>query len=45
MKEALAGTDLEAIKTSTESLLTASQSFGQRLYEEAAKARVPAARR
>ena len=38
LKEALAGTDLEAIKTSTETLLTASQSFGQRLYEEAAKA-------
>ena len=38
LKEALAGTDLEVIKTSTESLLTASQSFGQRLYEESAKA-------
>ena len=38
VKEALAGSDVEAIKTSTESLLTASQSFGQRLYEEAAKA-------
>jgi molecular chaperone DnaK len=37
VKEALAGSDVEAIKTSTESLLTASQSFGQRLYEEAAK--------
>jgi molecular chaperone DnaK len=38
VKETLAGSDVEAIKTSTESLLTASQSFGQRLYEEAAKA-------
>ena len=38
LKEALAGSDVEAIKTSTETLLTASQSFSQRLYEEAAKA-------
>jgi molecular chaperone DnaK len=38
VKEALAGSDVEAIKTATESLLTASQTFGQRLYEEAAKA-------
>jgi molecular chaperone DnaK len=38
VKDALAGSDLEAIKTSTESLLTASQSFSQRLYEEASKA-------
>ena len=38
VKEALAGSDVEAIKTSTESLLTASQSFSQRLYEEASKA-------
>ena len=38
VKEALVGSDLEAIKTSTESLLSASQSFSQRLYEEAAKA-------
>src|SRR5450631_1475640 len=37
LKEALAGNDVEAIKTSTETLLTASQSFSQRLYEEAAK--------
>ena len=35
LKEALAGSDVEAIKTSTETLLTASQSFSQRLYEEA----------
>jgi len=38
LKEALAGSDIEAIKTSTETLLTASQSFSQRLYEEASKA-------
>jgi molecular chaperone DnaK len=36
VKDALAGTDLEAIKTATEVLLTASQSFAQRLYEQAA---------
>jgi molecular chaperone DnaK len=38
LKEALAGSDVEAIKTATESLLTASQSFSQRLYEEASQA-------
>jgi molecular chaperone DnaK len=38
LKEALAGSDIEAIKTATESLLTASQSFSQRLYEEASRA-------
>ena len=37
LKEALAGSDVEAIKTSTETLLSASQSFSQRLYEEASK--------
>ena len=37
LKEALAGSDVEAIKTATETLLTASQSFSQRLYEEASK--------
>ncbi|MBK5223508.1 MAG: molecular chaperone DnaK [Acidimicrobiia bacterium] len=36
LKEALAGTDLESIRNSTESLMTASQSFTQRLYETAA---------
>ena len=36
VKEALAGTDVEAIKTSTEALMTASQSFSQKLYEAAA---------
>ncbi len=34
---ALDGTDIEAIKDATEKLLTASQGFSQRLYEEAAK--------
>jgi molecular chaperone DnaK len=38
VKESLAGSDIESIKTSTEALLTASQSFSQRLYEEASKA-------
>jgi molecular chaperone DnaK len=37
LKEALAGSDVEVIKTSTETLLTASQSFSQRLYEEASR--------
>ncbi len=35
VKEALAGTDVEKIKDATEVLMTASQSFTQRLYEEA----------
>jgi len=38
VKEALAGEDVEAIKTSTEALMTASQSFSQKLYEAAAAA-------
>ncbi|HEY5097434.1 MAG TPA: molecular chaperone DnaK, partial [Acidimicrobiales bacterium] len=38
LKEALSGSDVEAIKTATETLLTASQSFSQRLYEEASRA-------
>lgn len=37
VKTALEGTDLEAIKDSTESLMSASQEFGQRLYEAAAE--------
>jgi molecular chaperone DnaK len=37
LKEALAGTDVEGIKTATETLLTASQGFSQRLYEEASR--------
>ncbi len=36
VKTALEGTDLEAIKDATESLVSASQEFGQRLYEQAA---------
>lgn len=36
LKKALAGDDVEAIKTSTETLMSASQSFTQRLYEQAA---------
>jgi molecular chaperone DnaK len=38
VKETLAGTDVEAIKTSTEKLMTASQTFSQKLYEAAAAA-------
>ena len=38
LKESLAGSDVGSIKTATEALMTASQTFGQRLYEEAAKA-------
>src|SRR5688572_24675135 len=37
LKEKLAGSDLDAIKTSTEALVTASQGFAQRLYEQAAQ--------
>ncbi|MGQ0615814.1 MAG: molecular chaperone DnaK [Acidimicrobiia bacterium] len=36
VKEALAGSDIERIKTATEALMTASQSFTQKLYENAA---------
>ena len=43
LKEAIAGTDTDAIKQATERLLTASQGFSQRLYEEAAKANAPGA--
>ena len=38
VRSALEGTDVEAIKTATEALMTASQEFGQRLYEAAAQA-------
>src|SRR5487761_2751415 len=38
LKDALNGTDVEAIKAATDKLLSASQSFSQRLYEEASKA-------
>jgi molecular chaperone DnaK len=36
LKEALAGTDLPAIQSAHEALMTASQAFAQRLYEQAA---------
>ena len=36
LKEKLAGEDLEEIKTATETLMTASQGFSQKLYEAAA---------
>jgi molecular chaperone DnaK len=38
VKDSLSGTDVEAIKTATEGLLTASQKFSQRLYEQASQA-------
>jgi molecular chaperone DnaK len=37
LKTALAGTDVEAIKSTTEKLMAASQSFSQKLYEAAAR--------
>jgi molecular chaperone DnaK len=43
VKEALAGTDTEKLKDTTEALLTASQSFAQRLYEQAAAQDAPSA--
>ena len=38
LKTAIAGSDLEAIKNSTELLMNASQQFTQKLYEQAAQA-------
>ena len=38
VKTALEGTDTDAIKSATEALMSASQEFGQRLYEAAAQA-------
>src|SRR6266496_648758 len=35
LKEALAGNDVNAMKSATEALVTASQSFSQKLYEQA----------
>ena len=35
LKEALAGSDVEAIRNATDALVSASQSFAQRLYEQA----------
>ncbi|HET9541590.1 MAG TPA: molecular chaperone DnaK, partial [Acidimicrobiales bacterium] len=37
LRTALEGTDVEAIKSATEGLVTASQTFGQRLYDAAAQ--------
>lgn len=37
LKEALNGSDTEAIRQATETLVTASQGFAQRLYEQAAQ--------
>jgi molecular chaperone DnaK len=37
LKDALAGTDIEAIKTASDGLLSASQAFAQRLYEQASQ--------
>ncbi|MDH4144326.1 MAG: molecular chaperone DnaK [Acidimicrobiia bacterium] len=37
LEEALKGSDIEAIKAGTEKLMNVSQSFAQRLYEEAAQ--------
>jgi molecular chaperone DnaK len=36
LKEALGGTDIEAIKSATEKLVTSSQTFAQKLYDQAA---------
>ncbi len=38
LRSALEGDDIEAVKSATEALMTASQEFGQRLYEAAAAA-------
>src|SRR5262249_8406751 len=38
LKEALSGTDIEAIKSATEKLVTSSQTFAQKLYEQASAA-------
>ena len=35
LKDALAGTNVESIKDATEKLVSVSQSFSQRLYEQA----------
>jgi molecular chaperone DnaK len=37
LKERLAGSDVEAIRTATDALVTASQGFAQRLYEQASQ--------
>jgi molecular chaperone DnaK len=38
VKDALSGSDMEAIKSATDALMTASQGFSQRLYEQASQA-------
>ncbi len=38
LKSAISGSDVEAIKSSTEQLMNASQQFTQKLYEQAAQA-------
>lgn len=38
LKSAIGGTDMEAIKSATEALMTSSQGFTQRLYDAAAAA-------
>ena len=45
VKDALAGTDVEAIKDATEKLVGVSQSFSQRLYEQASASAVGRRRR
>ena len=45
LKKALAGNDIEAIKSATERLMTASQSFSQKLYEAASREQQTAAGR
>lgn len=37
LKDALAGPDVEGVKSATEALVNVSQGFGQRLYEQAAQ--------
>ncbi len=37
LKTAIAGTDVEALKSATEKLMSASQAFSQKLYEAAAR--------
>ena len=43
VKDALAGSDVEVLKNATEALVTASQSFAQRLYEQASAQDAPSA--
>ncbi|MGA8296316.1 MAG: molecular chaperone DnaK [Acidimicrobiales bacterium] len=43
LKDALAGSDIEAIKSASDALLSASQAFAQRLYEQASQSASAAA--